>query len=105
MQKIKHAGLQRKPIILTFSYQNIFKTCDALAYVLLDSHIQCGFAVRPKEYGTFAAVMRGSDISRCLQQLQCDMIISVISIGAKVTSTPGVSWSAFVIKGNAKLFK
>ena len=59
----------------------------------------------PKEYGAFATVMRGSVISRCLQQLQCDIIVSVISIGGKVTSTPGVSWSAFVMKGNAKLFK
>lgn len=65
---------------------------------------QCGLQWEPKEYGAFATVMRGSDILRCLQQLQCDIIVSVISIGGKV-STPGVWWSAFVMKGNAKLFK
>lgn len=49
--------------------------------------------------------MRVNDISRYLQQLQCDMNISVISIGGKVTSTTRGLWSAFVMKGNVKLFK
>lgn len=92
-------------MLLAFGYQNVSEmgAAAATSASLLTHSIR--FCSGPKDFGTFATEKRVGDISRDLQQLQCDRTISGISIGGKVTSTTDGSWSAFVMKGNAKLFK